>query len=402
MSAPAATIMTDRQCDHCGYNLKGLAEGSKCPECGAPARRLGVRTSGMMTDEAPTRFIKKLRLGFTLASIAILASIVLRFVHLGLIASGFWVAGIWLITSARPGVGHIRPDKVLDNEHMRSIIRYASFAWPVYSLSSLGQGLMIAPGGGGATGPGLLLGVLSVITMLTGITAWFSLIPTSVYFAEISYWASHNNLSDRLRATAWSLAVFGTIGAILTAMAVLAGSTAAIFVGIIIWLIIALTLVIFGLTTIQLRAVMSWVIRHQVLAAGSPERIRKRMERETMRPGHIATELFCHRCGYDLLGLPFGGDCPECGESYADFTPMPVRDPAKMPSYHDNSELELEKGEGRGVYFNDQLDASGKPKAGDVPYTPQIEVPDEGDIPLSMDDEAQAPPEDREDQHRDS
>ncbi len=401
MSIPAANITTDRECDHCGYNLKGLPEGSKCPECGSSIRRTAVRTSGTMTDEAPTRFIRKLRLGFILASVAILGSIVLKFAHLGILASGLWVAGIWLVTLERPGAGRIRPDKVLDNKRLRDILRYACLAWPFYSLSYLAFVAVSSPAASGAStnavGSAILIWVLGLITVLSGIVAWFSLIPTSIYFAEICYWASHDNLADRLRGAAWTLAVFGTIAAILGGLAVGAGSPVAFFIGVFFYIIVALALVVFGVTTIQIGSVLTWVIKHQTLAAGSAERIRQRVQRETSRPGHIATDMSCLACGYDLRGLPFGGECPECGESYADRTPMPTRDPARTPSYHDNTPLDIdETGENKGVFFNDQLDASGKPKPGGVPYTPQVEVPDEGDIPLSMDDQDAPPEEDEE------
>ena len=123
MSTAQIKITTDRECDHCGYNLKGLPIEGKCPECGAPIRRLSLRTSGTMTDEAPTRFVRKLRMGFAFASAAIVGSLFVEIFSLypllNIPLSCLWVAGIFIITSKRPGKGHIRPDKVLDNDRLR-------------------------------------------------------------------------------------------------------------------------------------------------------------------------------------------------------------------------------------------------------------------------------------------
>lgn len=385
MSTVNAHITTDRECDHCGYNLKGLAMGSKCPECGHPIRRMSAKTSGTMSDEAPTRFVRTLRLGFALASAAIIGTVVLSFSpwNLGVITTGFWVGGIWLITSKRPGQGTIRPDKVLDSDRTRMGIRLASLAWPAYTLLSMALLALVSAN----TGSAFLVIMLTVLLVGAGIVAWGSLIPTSVYMAEIAYWAAHDNLADRLRGTAWVMAVFGTITALLAGLGMGLGMPAALFISVPAWLVIFIAIIVFGFTVIQMATVMHWVIKHQHMAAGSFDRVRARIERETAAPGRVANNLVCQTCGYDLNGLPHGGDCPECGASYADLTPMPVRDPAKTPSYHDNSDLELADGPNKGVFFNDQLDASGKPKATGVPYTPRTEVPDEGDIPLAMEDD---------------
>ncbi len=391
MSSFETNVATDRECDHCGYNLKGLPMGSKCPECGTPMRRKSTRTSGTMTDEAPTRFVRVLRFGFLLASFGIVLSVITIFMgtpgaFVNFLAMLLWIAGIYFITQPRPGKGTIRPDKVLDNNRMRQAVRLLNLAWPAAALVSA---ILAAFQSSTSGGPPFIVGTLTVLRSVIGIIAWLGMIPTSIYLAELAYWSSNNHLAQRMRGAAWILAVVGSITAVLTGFGLLLNSSALLFVAVFPSILIFLTIVVYNFTFIQMTSVMHEVIKHQHLAAGSFERMQERRKREEQYRGRIVDDTYCDECGYNLIGLEQGGKCPECGTSFSARTGQSVRDPALTPSYHDNSDLEVELGENKGVYFNDQLDAGGKPKAGGVPYVPATEVPDDGDIPLSMGDDDQ-------------
>lgn len=341
-----------------------------------------------MSDEAPTRFVRNLRLGFILASIGVIGAIVFSGANLLLPASLFWVAGIWIITAERPNRTTIRPDKVLDDDRFRLAVRIASAAWPLYALLLLGLSLL-NNGATPANPPSPLLNIPLIILMFcSGIIAWIGIIPTCIYFAELSYWASHDHLANRLRSTAWVMAVCGTIGALMLGIAVLriGPSDAAGVVSGIMFVLVTIAAIVFQFTVIQLGLVMNWVIKHQKMAAGSSDRVRERIEREIKSPaGLITTGLLCRGCKYELDGLPFGGHCPECGESYADFTPNPILDPAKMHLDRDVSEIIIEEGENKGIYFNTELDPYGKPRSDGIAYIPNEDaVPLDGDIPLSQ------------------
>jgi predicted Zn-ribbon and HTH transcriptional regulator len=388
MSTIHTNITTDRECDHCGYNLKGLPMGSKCPECGTPVRRLSSKTSGTIMDEAPTRFVRKLRLGFLLATASIILTIL--FPLFGpdsaipeIFFSLLWLLGIFIFTQRRPKVAGMRADKILDNDKFRLIVRAANITWPIRALCLAALEALNATQTGGSP---LLVGFVEIMVMIFAIASWISMIPTSIYVAELAYWSAHNNLADRMRGCAWILAVIGTLASAMTGVGMVLNWPLLVGLTFIPWLIILVTVLVYNLTFFQMTHVMHWVIKNQVHAAGSFERMEERRKKEEQYRGRIVDDTPCDRCGYNIIGLEPGSPCPECGTLVSHPTRPEIRDPAKTRSYHDNSPIDVEGYEGEINH-----DSARGPDAAGVPYSPQTEVPDEGDIPLSMDDDPEHP-----------
>ncbi len=350
-------IVGERACDKCGYDLNGLPKDGECPECGHPIRRAvtsGPR-SGTMSVEAPTGYVRLLLIGFLILSISILGmvmtslsvraiatsqSISMRaigsLVYFG--SHAMWPIGIWIIATARPMTHGRVPNAILDSDRFRLIIRVVAIAWIVKALM-----LYAYHAGAGAAVPTnkFGLGLLLFGYICSSVIGWVGLVPTSIYMGDLAYWSSNDSIGHRLRSTAWAMGVFGTILAVTSAMVManLPFRGPAGFIGIFSLLIILIAIVFFTVTVMQFTHVLRWVIKHQLYAAGSRGRIDERIQANQAQPGHVHNGLKCRYCKYDLDGLAYGGRCPECGESYADDTPFPIRDPAL--SVTDSPEVEL-------------------------------------------------------------
>src|SRR5688572_20136567 len=76
MNEPRRPIAEDVLCRACGYNLRGLFTGGKCPECGRVIQ-LGERTRDMLMDgEIGQR--RLVLIGLSMLGLCALAAICLR------------------------------------------------------------------------------------------------------------------------------------------------------------------------------------------------------------------------------------------------------------------------------------------------------------------------------------
>ncbi len=107
------TIVEDRACVRCSYNLVGLKVGDRCPECGTPITTgASSRFSTTMAD-APVPYLARLRMGaliMGLGGAALLASLALLVIILALRGPSLvgpllvllpaiaWLIGVWIVT----------------------------------------------------------------------------------------------------------------------------------------------------------------------------------------------------------------------------------------------------------------------------------------------------------------
>ena len=355
------TAKPERNCDSCDYSLAGLPMDSKCPECGhTPSTRSTTIRDATMSVQAPPKYIRWIRYGFVLCMISIMGGlagpIIFRMgtgttsmlfpvaLTIFVLASGCWTAGIWMITRNRTGLGTITPDTVLDNVNLVRVIRLLSFAWPTWIslIVTASMSANIAANGGTAIASPM---TFSILIAAVAMVAWIGLIPVSVYFAEMSYWASDDRLASRLRATTLVMVVFGIATAVSKLLMLtnlpLATPAASVY-GWSVILSFGATLVLFY-SIFRMTMLLNWVLSHQILSSERYDRINARIDNDLNRKGAHSSETACEHCGYNLKGLPKDGRCPECGELSQSPLLFPIRDPANDAPKHDGTALGVEE-----------------------------------------------------------
>jgi predicted Zn-ribbon and HTH transcriptional regulator len=407
-SAGQEIVMGSRACRKCKYELRGLRIGGNCPECGEPIRSRPKKFNareGTLTDADP-HYVSTLRWGFVAMSVGIVLAI------LGAVSGTFsfgaglvgsvlaslaWCGGVLLISNPRPPEFDQLGDKVLDNPKMRLLVRAAGAVWVLYTLVGGGyEALRIAGLNGG--GNGLLEGVMLVLTVLTGIGAYLSLIPVCIFVSDMAFWMSDDAGGWRLRGAAWTMAVVGTVNLLFTGLVVAGVSWLGFFT---VWLsiIVFIATVVFGLSVLGCAKMAGYTLRYQAEIEGRAERISERIRAKTEhRGGMIGHDMDCRECGYNLRGLPNGGSCPECGLSYADITPPPLRPRDKPWDPADHEALAVDESSAA-LPIIARVPSIGKDSVrgarGDRQQIPPVD--DDSPIPLAMGDADQDLPEDMQD-----
>jgi hypothetical protein len=110
-------VTADVPCRGCSYNVRGLSQDGKCPECGTP---VGLSIRGNLLCYSDPAWVEKLLKGIDLILWGLLASVVASGLGVGIVfamgprgtpffqgitilASAVGVIGAWLLTSPDPG-----------------------------------------------------------------------------------------------------------------------------------------------------------------------------------------------------------------------------------------------------------------------------------------------------------
>lgn len=385
---PDALITTSRPCRSCGYDLKGLRIGGRCPECGEVIKSIRIPgpREGNMSDASPN-YVRRVGLGFSAMSFGIVSALLGMVlgcffsylmpvaVFLGALA---WVVGVYVVSMPRPREFAERDNPILDRAPMRLGVRVAAAAWPVFVAFSI-----IAAW---SSSVAILGQVATVLAALTGLAAFAGLVPISIFVAEMQFWMSDDTGGWQLRGAAWTMLVFGVLFIVFS-----------LFVPFLaIWVSFALVIAGFALAKniIDCANQARWILRYQKTTEGRAERITERLRDRSERGGTVAGSTPCLGCGYELRGLPFGGRCPECGQSYADRTPFPVlpnpvRDDSPVEIVDDGPTLPIRPAVQR-IGKPAPRDDSPIPLSGDGPDEPSGHVPPQK--PASPPAPAEEPP----------
>ena len=228
----ATRVEEARPCDSCGYDLRGLKIGDRCPECGSQILLRSAMTERYLID-APRRYQVWLAIGLVLTGVGAIGRWVIPMqalmgmwgppppgatIRSGLQSVGIaweimvfaavwgalhvcWSVGIWVVTRPRPA------GAVLSARWSRHR-EWWMVRW--YARSSVVMGLI-----GGAC---------CIAMLRTGDTRWFAVwalvegwngAVSCWYLARVSDWEPDEKMAGSFRALAWAFGVFGVMLALL-------------------------------------------------------------------------------------------------------------------------------------------------------------------------------------------
>lgn len=322
--AEDGTISADRACEGCGYNLRGLPMDALCPECGAPVvpRRSSLRFVDNLTD-APLGYLRGVRNGLFMMAGGLLMWVGVPVVvfllarvfgprlsprawevvgEVGAVAlpvafALLWWGGVVLVTRRRPVEEGLTRDAFLDSRALRRVNQTA----PAALVAFIALGVAGAYMQGAA--PGRMADAVSVAASAMGLVSLFALIPLALFLGSMADWAGETGIGDRLRGSAWVLAVAGSLAVVCRLAVVLGGSPVLRVLGVLLGLATGGAMLLLAWSVIQLATSAQWAIANNISGRERDKRIelrRRQREEEALR----AQEEAMARAAAGITDLP--------------------------------------------------------------------------------------------------
>jgi hypothetical protein len=216
-------VIADVLCRKCSYNVRGLHQHGKCPECGTP---VGLSIRGNLLCYSDPQWVERLSRGIDLILWGLLAAVLASLAGMGLFfamgpraqllqqliavaASAIGFIGAWLLTTPDPGTEE--PAQMVT---ARKIVRFAlvfAMAANLLSIFAVGEHphpLIIA-----------IFGIGLVIAALIGVVGEIARL---YYLEKIALRIPDVELAKRAKLVRWgygiSLGISGIFGAAITLM----------------------------------------------------------------------------------------------------------------------------------------------------------------------------------------
>lgn len=209
----------DRDCEACGYNLRGLRIGGRCPECGVSIRLGGASARDALSD-APLADVRRLRNGAHLAVACVPLLVAAPFVVLWLDAppaviapvmagvTALWWLSTWLTTPVMDTEG-ARARGLGPRSTVRRWARWLQLGWPAgwFLLAVLISGPM-------AAAPALTVNALTVAIVVAATAAMIGLALHSLLLRAIAEWCCNDFGLRMFELAMWGIGATLVLGLI--------------------------------------------------------------------------------------------------------------------------------------------------------------------------------------------
>jgi hypothetical protein len=273
-------IEQDRQCEYCGYNLRGLRYGRACPECGTPIRYR--RDPHLAFHEMPLPLIKGFRLSCWMAILAIGGIPAVLITGSGIAGSsiglalltvivGLWLTAVWRLTQPLDlpqAIAH----GFSPRSRLRNAARWLQFGWV------LALGSVVANQAQAALAfPTTLFGSLTIVGVLIGVAAIGAL---ALFLARFAAWVRNEFAARAFTAAVWGMLLLGPLVLLLPVIRVTFGPLVILIVPLVTVVIVLLLLVsvaAFPVGLYSLSRSVDWSVIHAVDRTDRDRRLHERL-----------------------------------------------------------------------------------------------------------------------------
>ena len=258
-------IEQDTQCEYCGYNLRGLAYGKACPECGTPIQYR--REPDLAFYEMPLPMIKGFRLSCWMAILAFAGIVACGVIPglgggsvitpvLMLVVVGLWSTAVWRLTQPLD-VPQAIAHGFSPRSRLRNAARWLQSGW------ALAAGSLAASQAQAALAfPTTLFDKLFVIGVLIGIVGIGAL---ALFLARFANWVHDEFAARAFTAAVWGVVFLAPLVLLLPVINITIGPLVIFLVPVILVVIIVLLLVTiaaFPVGLFSLSRSVDWSVIH--------------------------------------------------------------------------------------------------------------------------------------------